>query len=230
MLPLLYPLVFWHALPRMRVFKLTALVYLGILIVVLPWTVRNYIIFGGFVPISNNGGFNLLIGNSSYATGRYINLNLETDQYDNEFDMDQATRKMALEHIVRNPVKTVAKFLPKLYYMYCDDLNALWWNLAGYRYTNSSPPAQKFRKDDLAWVVLFQAYYFVLLTGAIGFVLFNYIFKKKTPYVHPLGLFIVIYFSLIAMVFFGDSRFRLPVNPLLAMYFSAFLFLIKKKT
>jgi hypothetical protein len=36
-----------------------------------PWWIRNQRAFGGFVPIANNGGVNLYIGNNPLATGGY---------------------------------------------------------------------------------------------------------------------------------------------------------------
>lgn len=34
-----------------------------------PWTIRNYLAFGRFVPVSDSGGYNLWIGNSPTADG-----------------------------------------------------------------------------------------------------------------------------------------------------------------
>ncbi|MGD0111195.1 MAG: glycosyltransferase family 39 protein [Armatimonadota bacterium] len=42
---------------------------LGIIMVIAPITVRNYLITGGLVPISNNGGINFYTGNSPNADG-----------------------------------------------------------------------------------------------------------------------------------------------------------------
>lgn len=38
-------------------------------LVVVPWTVRNYHVFGTLVPLSTSGGFNLVIGNNPVASG-----------------------------------------------------------------------------------------------------------------------------------------------------------------
>lgn len=45
---------------------LSAVVALGVLA---PWTIRNYLLFDRFVPISTNGGFNFWRGNNSMTTG-----------------------------------------------------------------------------------------------------------------------------------------------------------------
>src|SRR5262249_26517179 len=38
-------------------------------VVVLPWTIRNYVQFKCFIPVSANSGCNLLLGNSPNTTG-----------------------------------------------------------------------------------------------------------------------------------------------------------------
>ncbi len=223
LVPLLFPLVYWRRLSAGKVLKFTAFIYLWISVVVLPWTFRNYLAFGGFALVSTNGGFNLLIGNNPHATGRFNNLKMDVSQYDNEFELHQATRRMALEYIISHPCRTIIKSIDKLYYMYNDDSNALWWNLAGYRYRNRDVPVQQFMEQDLPWVAVFQLYYLFCLFGTAGYVVRNSILKKQSCGVHPLGLCIILYFSLIAVVFFGDPRFHLPVNPLFALYASAFI-------
>jgi hypothetical protein len=229
LVPLIYPIACWRSRSPLNILKRISYIYFGIILVVLPWTIRNYIEFGGFVLISNNGGFNLLIGNSPYATGRYNDLKIESGQYNNEFELDHAARKMAVEYIFSHPVRTLLKSIPKLYYMYNDDSNSIWWNLAGYRYKDSTPPGQHFKKKDLPWVVIFQGYYFVVLLGFTGFLFRNFILKKQTLKVHPLGLFIIMYFTVIAIIFFGDPRFRFPIDPVLALYSSAFFLSFAKR-
>ena len=69
---LLIPVVAWVAAsagswPRRA--TAAALVAMGALVAVAPWTVRNERVFGRFVPVSANGGWNLLIGTDSGANG-----------------------------------------------------------------------------------------------------------------------------------------------------------------
>lgn len=222
--PLIFIMVYWRALPRLRILRFMAGIYPALLLVVLPWSVRNFILFGGFVPVSNNGGFNLLIGNSPQSSGRYNPIDFEISRYTDEYELDQAAGQKAVRYIREHPFETLKMAIPKLYYMYYDDANALWWNLAGYRYKHTSPPAQVFKKKDLPAVVVFQGYYYLILFGFVGFLLRNYLLRKPVQKIQPVGLAIIIYFSLIAIVFFGDPRFRLPINPLLGVYFSAFIF------
>ena len=50
----------------LRYLSLSAIVAIAILA---PWTIRNYIVFDRFVPISTNGGFNFWRGNNDVTTG-----------------------------------------------------------------------------------------------------------------------------------------------------------------
>ncbi|MBC8077309.1 MAG: glycosyltransferase family 39 protein, partial [Chloroflexales bacterium] len=44
-------------------------VYLALALTLIPWTARNLQVFGALVFVSTNGGFNLYVGNGSFATG-----------------------------------------------------------------------------------------------------------------------------------------------------------------
>ncbi len=52
--------------------RAAAFVALGIVVVVAPVTVRNFVVEGDFVPITSNGGLNFFIGNGEGATGGYV--------------------------------------------------------------------------------------------------------------------------------------------------------------
>jgi 4-amino-4-deoxy-L-arabinose transferase-like glycosyltransferase len=45
---------------------------LSVLLVIGPWTIRNYRVFGALIPISSNGGINFWIGNNELATGEFV--------------------------------------------------------------------------------------------------------------------------------------------------------------
>ncbi|HID28704.1 MAG TPA: glycosyltransferase family 39 protein, partial [Desulfobacterales bacterium] len=56
----------WHG-----VIKPFILVLLAAFLVILPWTIRNYLVHREFILISSNGGLNFWIGNNEKATGEY---------------------------------------------------------------------------------------------------------------------------------------------------------------
>jgi len=46
----------------------------GLLLVILPVTLRNYVVSGEFIPITSNGGLNFYLGNNPEAVGVYYNV------------------------------------------------------------------------------------------------------------------------------------------------------------
>ena len=202
------------------------LLCLGTVLVLMPWAIRNYNIFHAFIPVSNNGGLNLLIGNSAASTGCYIDPDIDTESYDNELDLDHAAMKKAICYIKEHPFKTLSRTISKLYYMFNDDSTVLWWNIAGYRFAKGRVPGRHFTKRNMPAVILFQAYYMILLAGAAGYFFCRFFLKTDMVMVDNICLYVIIYFSLVAVIFFGDSRFRFPANPLIGLYAVAFFYSI----
>ena len=107
----------WREGMRARGVALAVTVLLGAVLVIFPWTVRNYRIFGEVVPICTNGPINLYIGNNPEATGVYQwRLPAEgqavwdrpDDGRSNELFASQLAGRAAIEYIVANPSRTVA--------------------------------------------------------------------------------------------------------------------------
>jgi len=79
--------------------KLLFVTVLAMIIVIAPWTLRNYNQFGRFIPISYNSGFNLYINNNPNNThGGY--------QAFHELYMDQELNDKVYEHL-NNPLNSV---------------------------------------------------------------------------------------------------------------------------
>jgi tetratricopeptide (TPR) repeat protein len=57
---------------RRAALRAAVLVLIGIVVVVAPVTIRNYVVAGDFVPITSNGGINFYIGNGDAANGGYV--------------------------------------------------------------------------------------------------------------------------------------------------------------
>lgn len=71
-----------------------------------PWTVRNYAVFGEFVPISTNGGDILYRANNPLATGGYTSRGaIDTDALkSDEVAWDRRNQELAVAWIKANPV------------------------------------------------------------------------------------------------------------------------------
>ena len=132
LLPILPPvLLAGRHLGARRVWRLTALLWLGAALAVLPVTARNAVIGGDLVLLTSNAGLNLLIGQQDQYGGRFGTLS-ETTEF--EFDptgesvletelghdlsasevSDELTRQ-ALARVAREPGAMVAHYGRKAY-------------------------------------------------------------------------------------------------------------------
>lgn len=106
------------------IFQTTILILLGAIIIISPWTLRNYLELSEFIPISSNGGINFWIGNNPQATGEFlypINLNRELFGSMQNFDEGERDRffyKQGLLFIRNNPTEFLRLLGNKTFYFF----------------------------------------------------------------------------------------------------------------
>lgn len=198
-------------------------VHLALGLTILPWLIRNYQVFHHFVFISTNGGYNLLVGNHPAATGKYnFNNQIVSSLSDaqNEYQRDRKAFQLAVAYMLDHPLKTIHHWPKKLWYLYGRDTSGIAWNMAGLQ-TASDNLARIF----LTWLKLLAQLYYMFI-GA-GFLLSIFLIMqnlKNRVRVQPfptLGLWLALYFTFIALLTFGDSRFHFPIIPWIAIHTSA---------
>jgi len=199
--------------------RLFVIVHISMIITILPWVVRNYRVFNKFVLISTNGGINLVIGNNPYATGKITGYNDKIRAMidaPNEYAREMKAYTVALEYIGKQPLETIRLIPKKLGYLYLRDTDGANTNIVGTRSIED-----KMRRPLFLFKILSQFYYMLIL---MLFLLSIYVLfdkrrnKARAQPLPTLGLWIVIYFTFIYSVFFGDSRFHFPVIPWIVMY------------
>jgi hypothetical protein len=194
------------------------------LAVVLPWTIRNYMVFHQFIPVRTMYGLNLLQGNNPLATGTDV-LATGKPMYDilppiyNEIQIPEPQRdkvllEIAKQFIRENPGTAFHLFLKKCYYF--------WWfpppNIV-------SPSAGKFGR------VMKLPFLLLIITAVIGT---GMALKKKQYY--PTVLFWMLfmcYMLVYGMTHSGHFRYRAPIEPyliLLAGYAVSHFVKIKPKS
>lgn len=105
-----------------------------------PFWVRNARAFGGFVPIANNGGVNLFIGNNPLANGAYrfdraVRALIPPEAPhgwlgsggQKEYQVDRELNRLAVDHILSHPRETLALVPAKLRYLLAKDHTAFEW-------------------------------------------------------------------------------------------------------
>jgi hypothetical protein len=107
----------WRAHSLVRGVTLGVALLLGTVLAILPWTVRNYSIFGEVVPICLNGPVNLYIGNNPDATGVYewrlppagqAVWNRPDEGQSNELFASRLAGRDAVAYVRENPWRVVA--------------------------------------------------------------------------------------------------------------------------
>jgi 4-amino-4-deoxy-L-arabinose transferase-like glycosyltransferase len=187
------------------------------LLTIAPWTLRNYHVMGAFIPVSTNGGMSLLAGNNPSMT-----FDLRTDYNDSDplfrqvnFSVadqvaaDQRARETAWQWIGDNPVKFVSLMPKKLIRLWLPDGESEWNLQRGFA------NYEKWKFEFRTVRVINQVYYFLLLAGFI-FALIRCV-RLREPQTLAIALTIV-YFTVLSLVFSGQSRYHAPLMPLVIMY------------
>ena len=216
----LFPLVllpFWWRVLKDRRLVLARALTMGALValVFLPWTVRNYVESKSFVVISTNAGVDFYIGHSEEAPQPGRQVIRITSKY-KDLPLPQAEAKISadgfhegLEYALSHPLREIELSARKLFYLYYNDHEALSWT--------ETHGARQFMPDilrsGLAW--LSDSYYFAVLglaaLGAVGWL------SRRQP-VRLLLVSLVIYWTLVHIVFFGDPRFHAPIIPVVCLW------------
>lgn len=179
------------------------------IVVLTPWTLRNYEIHHRILPVSSGGGSSLLTGNNPYATGtwrlesgfdEWFARQATADGVENlstltEVERSEVSGRIARNYITDYPFASLSLALKKAH---------IFWI---YPITNSDSDEQ------LQLVaVLFD---FVLLLGAALGIIFTW--KERRRY--ALVIAAIVFFSLVQIVLHSEARFRLPLIPFLAVWF-----------
>ena len=196
-----------------------ALLLAAMALTIAPWTLRNAAVFHAFVPVAARGGGALLAGNNSIAwydparRGGASN-ELWDRMVQNEFRgmsepaAQALAQRTALEFIREHAADAPAVALAKL---------RRFWRLSaegggtGIWQREGSPLTALLRRLDplLLWSV---AIFPLALWGLVASL------RDPRRELHLLVLWVVLYFCLLTVVFFGSLRMRAPVEPLVLLY------------
>ncbi len=222
LLPVVLLTVWWlAAIDRPKVFQQiakVAVVYAAMAIAIVPWTVRNYEVFGEFVLISTNGGGTLLSGNNPTAWGDYTEDDPLVKSVPNDVAgqvaNDRLAKTLALKWIHEHPGAFLALVPKKIWRLWAPDGEAEWSYQAGFKYY------------DRYWQIFrmvrgFNQIYYacLIILFAISFVYYVR-YRGNVPAYAITGYVLAAYFTAISIVFSGQSRFHYPLMPWVAIYAS----------
>ena len=175
------------------------------LLTIFPWTVRNYYVHGKFVLLTTYGGANLWMGNYSGATG-YIgdpgNIDeLVRQKGVSETEKDKAFYEKGINFIIENPSEVLMLGLKKF---------VLYWNPLVEDYAGPSYIRNKNINYRSIIAVSFSC---LILFGIIGVFCISDLWKKRR-----LLLILLMYFSMVSMIFYVSLRYRQPIIPVLGLF------------
>ena len=210
------------AVPRGERARQFALLLSGVALAIGPWTLRNASVFHAFVPVSSRGGGALLVGNNDIAWydparrgGAANEIWFRMGEHEfrglSELEAQALARSRALEfvraHAADFPGVALARLL-RFWRLSAEGGGTGTWIHPG------SPLAPLLRRLDPLF--LFSAAVFPLAFWGLFASL-----RGQHPWLQSLGLWVILYFCLLAVAFFGSLRMRMPVEPLLLLYAAA---------
>ncbi|MBI5709031.1 MAG: glycosyltransferase family 39 protein [Candidatus Eisenbacteria bacterium] len=199
-----------------------ALLLLGLALTVGPWTLRNALVLHAFVPVTTGAGGALLASNNAEVwgdatsrggatSGLWDRLTRTEFRGLSETEVDARARARAVAflraHVAEWPAMAAAK-LSRFWRVRAEGGTTGSWQRAG------SPLARVLRRVDplLLWSVV------VLPLALWGAALS---LRGPRRWFQSLGLWVVLCFTLLGVVFFGSLRMRVPVEPLVVMFAAA---------
>ncbi|HEC07134.1 MAG TPA: hypothetical protein ENJ12_09790 [Thiolapillus brandeum] len=191
-----------------RVVRNTALMVVGFVVLVSPWSYRNYLVTGHFIPLATGGGYSMWVGYNLTGDGR------EDDELDEQtraqfmeerraissyydttrnisFEEDRAFMRNAMESVASHPRESFILTLKKLY--------RFWFDI----YAPENKWAQLFAIIMQGGLLLFAIY------GAVRLLLLG----------HPVHLLLapVVYLMLMHSLVISTLRYSMPTVPVLSL-------------
>ncbi len=215
------PLLAGCATWRRRI-ALCLVLWLGAVVVIAPWTVRNWIVFGHVVPVSMGTGLTLWRGNCEFSCGgasdRYLSPQDDTwgtipkteanerrlkallarlDGLD-EADADRLLAQEARNYIAAHPLRCAGLYVKKLLTLYS-------------AYSQTS--ANDVHGSSHNRLIATASYYPVLFLALVGMAIHA---RRWRDLCVPYSVLALFTFSLPLLT--TCTRFRLPMDPLLVMF------------
>jgi len=179
------------------------------LLIVSPWIVRNYIVFGEFPLMKTTIGLNFWLGNNPSATGTFFLQSGEpmasilSKSFDEGFklsetEQDKRLYDEAVAYVKENPLHFARLFLKKFYYF-------TWF-----------PPDNLISKDSMLYKKLFQIPYgLILMSSVMGIILF---FRRNAKDAFLLSAIIFSVAVLYSIFIVGHMRYRMPIEPYIILF------------
>lgn len=202
---------FFYMRSRRRALLQALVVWAGIAVLVVPWSVRNTVAFGTLTGPSTNVGDDLCIGNYLGAQGAFTlqGVCFESDAGKSaqqvEIDRSKEGVKIAIRDVASHPLRMPKLIAQKAYWLLYKDDDGI-WAAESYGHDYFIP---RFRREVLAFAAnsIYYATCVLVLAGGLAFVLARDVRRL-------IVMLMMLYVLALPLVFFGDPRFHFPAIPL----------------
>ncbi|THK41187.1 glycosyltransferase family 39 protein [Methylophaga sp. SB9B] len=205
-----------------KVFSSAIITVITMAILITPWAVRNYNLFGEVVLISTNGGPVFWMGNNPDSTGEYMPLP-EDLYFESETERADYFKSEAVKHIKAEPGIFAKRLVKRFVDYYRSENIGVNWNIEGIK-------QQGWDKAVLPLKLISSAFWVLLvllaLYGAVNLIRKEGWFNALT--VTPIFALIAYNTTLHTIIASGD-RYHFPIIPFIGLLAGYSLFSLYKK-
>lgn len=190
----------------------TIIFTLGIFFVLLPWTVRNYILTKHFIPLCSYGGLVFWMGNNERSTGEYMVPQKDFPKsygsitFKDEYEHQSYFYKEGLQFIKENPIKWISLIPIKIMKLMALD-TGITTNLTDAHLVNNNIVVVSIE-------IITHIYYLIALFFVVACLFINRL--KLTTGEWLLYLFIF-YWLFFHSLYISTYRYHFPIIPIIAM-------------
>jgi hypothetical protein len=213
---LIFPLLLlaiwlFYLTSKKRALMQTAVMFAGIAVLIVPWSIRNTLAFDQLTGPSTNLGDDLCIGNFNGADGRFTLMGKCFEGVEGmspqevELHRNREGAKIAIQDVIEHPLRMPGLVANKAWWLLFKDDDGIW---AAESYGNDP-----FIKEPLKGILVFSAnavYYATGILVILGAAAFGLARDIRRAFV----LFSMLYIIAVPLAFFGDPRFHFPAIPL----------------
>jgi 4-amino-4-deoxy-L-arabinose transferase-like glycosyltransferase len=217
MIILVVLLIWWLSRSGWRPFlRRSALLLAGVMLVMGPWTIRNFIVFRAPVFVSTAVGYALWQGNRADAYNphdwgfdvKFLDEFADVPYPRKEVEMNNAETREAMDFIVHHPGTETKLLFEKVYHLYREDATGLVW-IDGHGGQSSIPDTLE---PKLATVA--NSYYFVVLGWVALTVPFWFSWRDRSRFLLPLTLLVL---TVTHLAFIPEPRYHFAFIPILCV-------------
>jgi 4-amino-4-deoxy-L-arabinose transferase-like glycosyltransferase len=182
----------------------------------LPWAVRNTVRLGELTYLSTNFGQDLRTGHNPNATGgldfheqvAWAFQFTDRPPVEAELAKNRQGVREGIRYAVTHPLREIELSVRKVVRLYSDDADSLRWA----EQYGASPLLGEAARSRL--FLLFNAYYYFV--GVVAVIGLASGLRARAPWA-LLGALVVIYWTVVHVAFFAEPRFHAPLLPLIAL-------------